>query len=99
MSYFQTWATFNLSSVSDFNLDQINYLPNNKILDSSTLKALQTTKIKALKMTIFVFDRVENIVGKGDNAFYPFPSMFSKGVLVRVVKSHDCVAKSYLFKN
>ena len=34
------------------------------------------------KTTVFVFERVENIVGKGENAglpaFSPFPTMFSK---------------------
>ena len=38
---------------------------------------------------IFVFDRVENIVGKGENA--GFPSMFSKGFLLWVCKSWDGV--------
>ena len=43
---------------------------------------------------IFVFDRVENIVGKGENAVSPLPAIFSKGFLLRVVKSQDCVVKS-----
>ena len=30
----------------------------------------------------------------GFRAFSPFPAMFLKGFLLRVVKSHDCVAKS-----
>ena len=46
----------------------------------------------------FVFDRVENIVGKREYAgyqhFFPFPAMFSKGLLLRVVKIRDCVIKS-----
>ena len=45
-----------------------------------------------------MMERVENIVGKGENADYqyfsPFPTMFSKGLFVRVVKSQDCVVKS-----
>ena len=49
-------------------------------------------------MMIFVFDRIENIVGKGENAgflaFSPFPTMFSKGFLFKVVKNWDCVVKS-----
>ena len=40
---------------------------------------------------ISVFDRIENIVGKGENAaFSPFPTMFSKGFLFGIVKSWDC---------
>ena len=49
-------------------------------------------------MMIPVFDRVENIVGKGENAGYQhfllFPTMFSKGFLYRVIKICDCVVKS-----
>ena len=41
---------------------------------------------------------VENIVGKGQKcwlpAFSPFPTMFSKASLLRVIESRDCVVKS-----
>ena len=41
-------------------------------------------------MMIFVFDRVEDIVGKGENAGYQLfcllPTMFTKGFLQRVVE-------------
>ena len=71
--------------------------PNNKILDRSKLKALADDKIKVLKMIIFVLDRVENIVGKGENAGYKhfllFPQCFQKVYFLGVVKSRDCVAK------
>ena len=37
--------------------------------------------------------RLENIVGKGENAGYqhfsPFPTMFSKGFFLKVFKSRD----------
>ena len=39
----------------------------------------------------FVSGRVENIVGNGENAFSPFPTMFSKGFLYEVINSPDCV--------
>ena len=40
---------------------------------------------------IYVFVRVENIVGKGENAGYWFPTMFSKAIFLRVVlKSWLC---------
>ena len=45
-------------------------LPNNKILDWSKLKAFADDKIKVLKMMIFVLDRIENILGKRENAGY-----------------------------
>ena len=47
---------------------------------------------------ISVFDRVENIVGKGENAGYQhfllFPQCFQKASFLGVVKSQDCVVKS-----
>ena len=53
--------------------------------------------MKILKNIIFVFDRVENTVGKGGNAgyqhFLPFPCVF-KGPFTLVVKKWDCVVKS-----
>ena len=43
-------------------------LPNDKILDLSKLKAFADDKLKFDKIMISVFDSVENIVGKGENA-------------------------------
>ena len=48
----------------------INSLPNDKILDVSELKAFADDRINEAKMMISVFDRVKNIVGKGENAAY-----------------------------
>ena len=47
-------------------------------------------------MTISLFDRVENSVGKGENADYlfPFPTVFSKVFFFKVDKSRDCLVKS-----
>ena len=45
-------------------------LPNNKILDWSKLKVLADHKIDVAEMGISLYDRVENIVGKGENAGY-----------------------------
>ena len=46
---------------------------------------------------ISLFDRVENTVGKGENAGYQhfllFPQVFSKAFFFRVIKSRDCVVK------
>ena len=46
-------------------------LPNDRILDWSKLKATADDKIKVLNMVICVFNVVENIVGKGENAVLP----------------------------
>ena len=59
-------------------------LPNFKILDWSNLRAFVDEKIKSAKIVIFVSGRVENIVGKGENAGYQhfllFPTMSFKGL-------------------
>ena len=46
----------------------INSLPNNKILVVIKLKAFANDNINVAQMMISVFDREENIVGKGVNA-------------------------------
>ena len=73
----------------------LNYLPDDKSLDWSKLKAFADDKFKLAQMMNFVFDRVENIVGKGENAGFSalslFPTMFSKAFFLGVVKSWDCV--------
>ena len=57
-------------------------LPNDTILDWSKLKAFADEKLRVAKMIISVYDRVENIVGKGENAGYQhfllFPRCFQK---------------------
>ena len=57
-----------------------NSLPNDIILDWSKLKAFANDKIKIAEMMISLSDRVENIVGKGENAGYQhfllFPQCF-----------------------
>ena len=62
------------------------------------LKAFADNKINVAQMMISVFDRVENIVEKWENAalqhFSPFPKMCSKGLFLGVVKSWDYVVKS-----
>ena len=63
-------------------------LPNDKILDWSKLKAFADDKCdKKLKI---VLGRVENIVGKGENACYQhfllFPQCFQKAYFSRSFK-------------
>ena len=75
-----------------------NPLPNDKISDMSKLKAYADDKRNATQKLKLILRRVENIVGKSRkywlSAFSPFPTMFSKGLSRRVVKSWDCVVKS-----
>ena len=60
----------------------INSLPNDKILDWSKLKAFADGNFNIAKVMIFVCDRVENIIGKEENAGYQhfllFPQCFQK---------------------
>ena len=44
----------------------INPLPDDKTLDQTKLKAFADDKLNVTKMIVSVFDRVENIVGKGE---------------------------------
>ena len=68
-------------------------LTHDKILDEIKWKAFLDDKLNN-KTDISVFDKIENIVGKGENAGYQhflFPSMFSKGLFLRGVKRCHCV--------
>ena len=78
----------------------INSLPNDKISDLSKFKGFADDKISMTKRLKFISEKLEYIVGKGENAgfpaFSPFPTMFSKVVYRRVdlFKSWNCVVKS-----
>ena len=60
----------------------INPLPNDKILDETKLKAFADDKLNIVKMMNSLYNRVENTVGKGENAGYQhlllFPQCFPK---------------------
>ena len=57
-----------------------NSFPNDKFLDWSKLKAFADNKINMTEKLKFVFGRVENVEGKGENAAYQhfllFPQCF-----------------------
>ena len=55
-----------------------NFLPDDKILDWSKLKAFADEKINETEKMKFVFGRVENIVGKGENAGYQHFLLFTQ---------------------
>ena len=62
----------------------LNSLPSNKILDWSKLKEFADKKTNVTQKWKFILGRVENIVGKGENAGYQhfllFPRCFQKFV-------------------
>ena len=51
-------------------MKSFNPLLNNKFLDLTKLKAFADDKLNVAKITICLFDRAENTVGKGENAGY-----------------------------
>ena len=63
--------------------NKIKSLPYDKILTLIKLKGFADDKFTIAEMTISVFDKKENIVGKGENAghqhFLLFPQCFQKG--------------------
>ena len=68
----------------------VNSLPNNKFLDWSKLKAFADNKIKLAEKLQFDLGRVENIVGKGENAGYQhfllFLQCFQKASILQSLK-------------
>ena len=66
--------------------------PNQKDLQSTCCKLSVTEKLK------FVLGKVENIMGKGENAghqhFVLFPQCFQNFLYNRVIKNRDCVVNS-----
>ena len=82
--------------------DFLNSLPKDKILALTKLQAFADDKFNVAKIVNYVFETVENIVGKRRKfrlpAFFPFPTMFWNVLCDRVVKNHHCVEKSKCFK-
>ena len=62
--------TTGLSYYSMDVLSFFNSLPNNNISDLPELKALADDNFRVVQMMQFSSDRVENTVGKGENAGY-----------------------------
>ena len=48
----------------------LNFSPDNKILDQSKLNAFADNNLKVIQMAEYVLDKIENIVGKEENAGY-----------------------------
>ena len=77
--------------------ERINSLPNDKYLDRSKSKAFADDKINVTEKLKFGPEKVENIVGKEENAGYQhfllFPQCFKKVSFFKVIKTWDCVVK------
>ena len=70
-----------------------NSLPNDKILEVTKLKTFADNKLKVAKMTISLYDRVENTVGKGENVGYQHYFLFPQ-CCPKPSSLGDCVGKS-----
>ena len=68
----------------------LNSLPNNNILDLTKLKAFAGNELNMSKLAISFFDKVENTVGKGENAghqhFLLFPQWFLEALSLGSLK-------------
>ena len=65
---------------------QINSLPNVKIFYVTKLKAFAGDKINIAHTMISVFNKVENIVGKGENADNLSPQRFQEASFLGLLK-------------
>ena len=84
----KTNFNFLLSSANAFNLNQhkillfsrvlINYVPNAKTFDWSKLKAFADDRLNVTQNVKVVFHRIENIVGKEENAGYQHFLLFPR---------------------
>ena len=65
-------------------------LTDDKILALSKLKEFADNNLSVAQLVQFYYERVENMVGKGENVGYQrfllFPTMLSKGSFLKVVK-------------
>ena len=69
-----------------------NSSPNIKTFGLDQIGNIADDNLSVAKLIIFVSDREENM-GKAENAFSPFPTMFSKAFLCWAVKTRDCLRK------
>ena len=74
---------------------------SSQLVDQSKLEVFADDKITVTKQLKFVLRRVnKKHLGKRRKcwlaAFSPFPTMFSKAFFLGVIKSQECVVKSYI---
>ena len=81
-----------------FDLAEFNPSSNDKILNWTKLKTFVDNKLDVARITISLYDVVENIVGKGENAgesIFSFSHyVFKRFFFFRFIQSRDSVVKS-----
>ena len=87
MIYYKLPKVNKVGAILLLNIIQFNSLPNNKFLDLPKLKAYADDKINMTEKLKFFRARVENMVGKGENAGY------QDFLYTGSIESCDCVVK------
>ena len=73
----------------------LNFKPDKFFLEMSRLKEFAKKKLNLAPKMISVCDRIENILGKGENAInlvnsiFSFPTMFSKALFLKIIENRD----------
>ena len=86
--------------VAFYDMHAVTFVPPDEMADVTIAGLQWFILIPPIKPhgVITLLDRVENTVGKGENAGYQhfllFSTVFSKASFLRVVNSRDCVIKS-----
>ena len=71
----------------------LSLLPNDKMLDLSKLKAFADDTLNMPQMTKFVYDRIENIVEKGENAGYQHFLLFPANIFCSLLPQRGLYGK------
>ena len=93
-----TLFVYNTNTVCKLCRTCSNSSPNDKVFDQFKFKELADDKINENKKIEICFGNGRKHFRKRRkcwlSTFSPFPTMFSKASLLRVIKSWDCVVKS-----
>ena len=77
-------------NIENICVTKFNSSPNDKILDETKLESNCRREFKCGSNDLFLLDRPENIVGKGENAGYQhfllFPQCFQKAASIGTLK-------------
>ena len=63
-------VSYNYLLLSEYCLQEFNPLTDDKILALSKLKACGDDNLSVAEIVLYLFERVKNIFGKGENAVY-----------------------------
>ena len=91
------YTVFSVENKSKFVISRLKGMnwpsPKRQILDPSKLEEFAEDYFKIDENGQKFSKRVENIVGKGEIAISPFPTVFSKGFCCKHIKTRACLGK------